>query len=457
MRAGAEVDALDEHRETPLCGAIKQKALECAEFLLDAGAKISNIRDREFPSEWMDSIITKRQNVKRSLIAFIGVLRRRLVVLNAATAPGNYIPRDMVEKISFDVWETRLDARWIYLDFVDVEVKFSDTKPGDALALVGASVDLGLWRCPLRFSGLSWPLWRLRVPHRALINLACKLVLIRANGDWVWEPIRGNRVFLPGLERLPRLVLKWGVASVLEEDLSGSSGDGVLHTHIYSGFGMSNIEVFFHHERPKKASSLFVFFDGQFVFKEHHNHLKGRGMSLFAGKVLPASCVGIAFGSNEVTRARNYNLLPHGDDLFAYSDWLVETELPRLKRMYGVDPECPIFLVGSSFGAVAALYTLSTNPSMFSGAICMSSCFRVTSVDRCLSEELDEHHRLYFDCGIEEPEVAPWTLDAEEAVKALQKKPLLRVVLNAEGGHDEESWGKRLPRAVAFCLQDIEK
>lgn len=113
IRAGAEVDVSNSSCRTPLAEAINCDQLDCAELLVDAGAKISSVhKDIKIPA-WMNDIIAKRQNVRRSLLTFIGVLRRRFVVLDAPTASGNHVPRDMVDKLSLLVWETRFDSRWV--------------------------------------------------------------------------------------------------------------------------------------------------------------------------------------------------------------------------------------------------------------------------------------------------------------------------------------------------------
>lgn len=70
IRAGAAVDKPDLQGYTPLCIALKRGHQECAELLFDAGAKMSNVHSSPIP-DWMNGIITKRENVKQGVLAFM--------------------------------------------------------------------------------------------------------------------------------------------------------------------------------------------------------------------------------------------------------------------------------------------------------------------------------------------------------------------------------------------------
>ena len=62
---------------------------------------------------WMNAIITKRQNVKRGLLAFIGVLRKGFAVSGGVTEyTRGRLPRDVVGVISRWPWGTGFDGRW---------------------------------------------------------------------------------------------------------------------------------------------------------------------------------------------------------------------------------------------------------------------------------------------------------------------------------------------------------
>ena len=81
------------------------------ERLLDAGAKISNVRNDVRIPDWVGAMITKRKNVVASLRVFIGVMRKRYNVEGQHI--GNRLPRDLVKLISKHLWSTRFDERWL--------------------------------------------------------------------------------------------------------------------------------------------------------------------------------------------------------------------------------------------------------------------------------------------------------------------------------------------------------
>src|SRR3990167_8586215 len=101
VQAGAELDERGKIGYTPLARAIECNKPDVAELLLDKGAKISNVHeDVEIPY-WMNAIITKRRNVRRGLLAFIGVLRKRFAVSGGGTEYSRgRLPRDVVGVIS---------------------------------------------------------------------------------------------------------------------------------------------------------------------------------------------------------------------------------------------------------------------------------------------------------------------------------------------------------------------
>src|SRR3990167_4142163 len=109
IRAGAELDARNNRGYTPLARAIDFNQHDVAELLFDKGAKMSNV-NVPIP-DWMNAIITKRQNVRRSLITFIGVLRKRFAVSGGGTEyTRGRLPRDVVGVISKWAWTTRFDG-----------------------------------------------------------------------------------------------------------------------------------------------------------------------------------------------------------------------------------------------------------------------------------------------------------------------------------------------------------
>lgn len=114
LRAGAKVDVLSSYGYTPLARAIYFNNRDCAELLLDAGATMENVhQDVEIP-EWMDALLRKREAVKRGLLTFLGVMRKRFEVPHGGMEHmGDRLPRDMVSMLSAYVWNTRLDSRWM--------------------------------------------------------------------------------------------------------------------------------------------------------------------------------------------------------------------------------------------------------------------------------------------------------------------------------------------------------
>lgn len=114
ISAGGDLEALAESLFTPLAKAIAYNEPQCAELLMDAGAKLDNVhKDINIPS-WVRVLISKRQNVRRTLLVFMGVLRRRFTVQGRATSHiGGHLPRDIVGELAFHVWATRLDPQWI--------------------------------------------------------------------------------------------------------------------------------------------------------------------------------------------------------------------------------------------------------------------------------------------------------------------------------------------------------
>ena len=112
MQAGAVVDARSISG-TPLAVAIRRNNREVAQLLLDNGAKISNVSEGLQIPKWMNTIVAKRQNVKRGLLAFIGVLRKRVAVSGSGTEfTGGRLPRDVVWLMGRWVWSTRFHERW---------------------------------------------------------------------------------------------------------------------------------------------------------------------------------------------------------------------------------------------------------------------------------------------------------------------------------------------------------
>ena len=74
---------------------------------------MSNVLEGVGIPDWVHDIVAKRQNVKRGLLALIGVLRKRFAVRGGGTEYSQgRLPRDVVGVISRWAWSTRFDGRW---------------------------------------------------------------------------------------------------------------------------------------------------------------------------------------------------------------------------------------------------------------------------------------------------------------------------------------------------------
>ena len=113
IQAGAELEERSNGGYTPLACAILNNEPDVAELLLDKGAKLSNVHESIEIPDWVNGIIAKRQHVRRGLLAFIGVLRKRFAVSGGGTEfTRGRLPRDVVGMISRWAWTTRFDKRW---------------------------------------------------------------------------------------------------------------------------------------------------------------------------------------------------------------------------------------------------------------------------------------------------------------------------------------------------------
>ena len=113
IQAGAELDARNKSGTTPLALAIRYNKRDIAELLFDEGARITNVKEGVEIPEWMKAILTKRQNVRRSLTTFIGVLRKRFTISGGGTEyTRGRLPRDVVGVISKWAWTMRFDKSW---------------------------------------------------------------------------------------------------------------------------------------------------------------------------------------------------------------------------------------------------------------------------------------------------------------------------------------------------------
>ena len=113
IQAGAVLEARDNKGNTLLSSAIRFNKHDVAELLFDEGARITNVKEGVYIPKWMKAILTKRQNVRRSLTTFSGVLRKRFTISGGGTEyTRGRLPRDVVGVISKWAWTTRFDKSW---------------------------------------------------------------------------------------------------------------------------------------------------------------------------------------------------------------------------------------------------------------------------------------------------------------------------------------------------------
>jgi ankyrin repeat protein len=104
------LDAQNKRGKTPLAVAIVKDKKDCAERLLDAGAKMSNVDKSVIIPPWVETIVVKRKNAMISIGVFIGVTRKRFEIQGQHI--GNRLPRDLISLISKYLWEARFDEKW---------------------------------------------------------------------------------------------------------------------------------------------------------------------------------------------------------------------------------------------------------------------------------------------------------------------------------------------------------
>jgi len=99
--------------DTPLCCCLLRKSQDCAEILLDIGAKMENIPIHVFRPAWFPLIVSKRKKAKRSTLIFKGILMKRLKVKDQSNAHiHGRIPHDMIKLLGLYLWDTRFNTKW---------------------------------------------------------------------------------------------------------------------------------------------------------------------------------------------------------------------------------------------------------------------------------------------------------------------------------------------------------
>lgn len=106
VNAGATVDRPDDSGDTPLAMSIStcnigvDVPINVAEFLLNSGAKVANVRQGIERPDWLHRAVAKRRRVMFATLTLKGILKKM------------HIPKDMINVMGFYVWNTRADEEW---------------------------------------------------------------------------------------------------------------------------------------------------------------------------------------------------------------------------------------------------------------------------------------------------------------------------------------------------------
>ncbi len=164
-----------------------------------------------------------------------------------------------------------------------------------------------------------------------------------------------------------------------------------------------------------------------------------------------------------------------------YADYLRTRIKPFVDASYRTLPDAAhTVIVGSSHGGLAAFYAAGRHPETFGNVVAMSSSFWVgidfgpASLGDLRRSELwrrtsstyggPNRPKVYLDWGLERS--GGFHNEVIEAMATRQGRAMatllrergyregddLRVVEDSEGRHDEDSWRRRLPDALAFVL-----
>lgn len=237
----------------------------------------------------------------------------------------------------------------------------------------------------------------------------------------------------------------------------------------------------------RRRYPVLYMFDGQNLFEAgaQYPELGWRIDATLAGMieaniVQPAIVVGI--DSPGSRRAEQY--LPYADTLFAAQieplgrfmpAFLAGEVLPRISRRFRVTREASeTGIGGSSYGAVAALYSLMRRPDLFGLGLLESAALQVGNGQllRDLTPVVAGPRRVYVGVGgneiagneeraerdgfalaefnrgfVELSRRLAATLDA-----AIVNRPKVMFVEEPEATHDERAWSRRFPAAMQFLF-----
>jgi enterochelin esterase-like enzyme len=186
------------------------------------------------------------------------------------------------------------------------------------------------------------------------------------------------------------------------------------------------------------------------------------------GLIPPLIIVGIDHG--EVRRAREYlpvedarNPLARRPLAAKYAAFVVDELMPRIERVFPVarGPSQTGF-GGSSYGAVAALYTAMQYPGAFGRLLLESPSLYVGRgyLLRHARASRRWPQRIYVGVGTEETQRQDWNEETvsnvTKLVEHLRSAGLgprrLRMVVETGARHSEEAWARRLSDALLFLF-----
>lgn len=187
-----------------------------------------------------------------------------------------------------------------------------------------------------------------------------------------------------------------------------------------------------------------------------------------ANRIAPLIVVGI---DNAGKRERPAEYLPYPDEYLRpavsspygrkYPDFLVDEVMPFINRTYRTQTGSKATGVGgSSYGAVAALYTVMHRPRVFGQLLLESPSLYIANEQ--LLKDCDGvrqwPRRVYVgigtretgdEAGDREAVSLVWRFGKRLATAGVKGKRL-QVVVDEGGTHREDVWARRLPRALEF-------
>jgi predicted alpha/beta superfamily hydrolase len=142
-----------------------------------------------------------------------------------------------------------------------------------------------------------------------------------------------------------------------------------------------------------------------------------------------------------------------------YLDFITETVKPMIDRDFRTQPErSGTSIAGSSMGGLISLYGLFRNADVFGAAGVLSPSLwfgRRALLDYLTSARSGRASRLYLDIGLDEPPGAVADVRTLREILSPENRPSrveLDYVEDDGGRHDEETWGRRVSRALPFLI-----